>query len=204
MKKLILSVAVVLMFTGIASAAVVDSSFEAMAGATWLGTAPNLYAYYSDIGDWTGGWTSLEGGYGVTNVPDGTYFGNVGSTPLYQDLTDTFVDGQTYTLTAMASKRNTGASGSDYDWRISIGDGTNLLASTAGDPCDVGTALVGGQWNLISVSYTATLADAGKNIQVYMDSPAGGFKYVVDDVQIPEPATICLLGLGGLLLRRKR
>jgi hypothetical protein len=90
-------------------------------------------------------------------------------------------------------------------------DGTFATASTL---ATVSTSLVNGSFEAtpVTLTYTATAADAGKTIGVSLDNAhSGNFSYVdVDNVvlsvtSVPEPSA-CLVLLGGLgaLLRRRR
>ena len=206
MRKLILFLMVSLMCVASASAdiTIADPSFEGMIAATWAGTPPDVYAYYSELGDWSGtGWTTQEGGYGVINIPDGTICGVVGAYPLSQLLADTYVEGETYVLTAMVGARTTGAGGALDDWSIELQNSSGTVLASEAGTFDLDLT---GIWTQVSVPYVATAADDGDNIQIGFSSPGGGYKFVVDDVHlIPEPATMMMLGLGGLaLIRRKR
>ncbi len=129
----------------------------------------------------TGPWASYEGQYGVFNVPDGTQYGTPSNDDLYQDLADTYVDGVTYTLTALASARGDDVGTGSYDdWQIALHDTSGTVLASNAAQFD----LVQGQWQEISVSYTATAADDGNPIRVYFDANGGGYQFVLDDVHL--------------------
>ncbi len=60
-------------------------------------------------------------------------------------------------------------------------------------------------WEQWSCSYTCNAANAGKYLLVMVDGTArlGHYTYIDNVVLTPEPATLILLSLGGLILRRK-
>lgn len=180
MKKLIVSLIVVLALCASSVQAEIyvgDHSFEDQS------MSEVIYNYIESPWLSSGeAWASLEGEYGVTNVPDGTQYATPSNGTLYQDLAATYEDGVGYTLIALASGR-AGASGDFDKWQIALHDtaGTELAATT-------GTFdLAAGTWDEISVHYTATAADDGKPIRIYFsNSDIGGnhWKFVLDDVHL--------------------
>ena len=83
------------------------------------------------------------------------------------------------------------SSGTNAGW--SIGDGTSTSWNASG-----------GTWGLSTLTYTATAADDGAPIGIAF---WGAGDAAVDDVtvtSIPEPSLPALLGLGGMLLLRRR
>ncbi|UCG49222.1 MAG: PEP-CTERM sorting domain-containing protein [Phycisphaerales bacterium] len=112
---------------------------------------------------------------------------------IYQILDETFIEGVTYTLSAWVGQPWEGYA-SDWWLYFTTEDYTNELIETSGT--------AGLDWEQVSLEYTATAADAGHNIGIKM---WGSSEVSFDDITlVPEPATLALLGLGALMLRRKR
>ena len=101
MKKLILSVSVLLMCTAFASAEIFvgDPSFEDHNPPPG-GDQPMQLPWERLDG---GGFVAADGDAGIWNVPDGTNACHPSIYEVYQDLSATYENGQTYTLSAMAA-----------------------------------------------------------------------------------------------------
>jgi hypothetical protein len=124
-----------------------------------------------------------------------------GYTGIMQDTGVQVLAGQTYTFTVNERKFTSDPYGSNY------------IQMWAGNPFGGGGTEIGTDFSFgnltdtyqsFTVSGVATAAQAGKNFFVRIRHE-GGF-VMVDDVSAtvtPEPATMILLGLGGLLLRRR-
>ena len=128
---------------------------------------------------------------------EGTQMASIGESTrnnAVSQMVSGFVIGETYELSLASISY-----GSSYLQELDLNVGTDLdltiVAGAVRDPAirnDMG--------------YTTHLFVASAtDLLLTIENPYGSVN-VIDDVsiQLPEPATICLLGLGGLLLRRKR
>ena len=222
-KKIVCMLAVLGLMAGGAMAIVVpDASFE---DATTIGD--NSWEYLSttggtglnDIGQTP--WNDRQTGYTWmgNNYPYGMYYPGVGHTgtqwidinlgTVYQNLTgETYTDGEIYRLSVWACSDR-----EDETLTLQLidgdGDGSTALASSADlaitwqDP-----ALNGGQWAWYQYSFDFEVgtADAGKTIGIQFVSGEDNDIYL-DDVAltvVPEQMTLSLLGLGALLLRKRK
>ena len=206
--KTVLTVVAAALFALSASAGateitVPDAGFDdhvlAEGGYVYIGEAAYTGAWNSDYGD-GGAW--LDYGY-YADDPAGPDLPALSGNNkvygegdyIYQILDETFIEGEAYTLSVW-----TGIAWSGYadGWWLYLTGGedyTNELIEASG------IAPVGA-WEQVSLEYTATAADAGKKIGIKM----WGDTYVTfeDVALIPEPATMLLLGLGALMLKRRR
>jgi hypothetical protein len=113
--------------------------------------------------------------------------------------------GDVFTLTIAVGHAPGYGAGTTYGMGLCLDDPNSIVSSTSGAVAGIAE----GTWQDVTVTYTATAADAGKYIGVRFsaDSVCALFDYVrLDVTPAPEPTTMSLVGLGGigLLLRRKK
>ena len=205
-RKVLFLVLVVGLFAGAAWAipiTVENYSFELPnAGKQWCWDGEK--AGSTDVPGWSSDTTpvdsGVESGYWASGA-DGLWTGFLmGDDPSVYNLTDHIIAaGQIFTLTIDA--RDNGGGAQDFELALYY-EGSRIEAASK-------VVQLTGDVTEYSLSFTANdvPASIGKKIGIELDNVGGGwagFDYVRLDY-IPEPATIALLGIGGLaLLRRKR
>lgn len=174
------------------------------------------------------GWTHTGSGDGIANNESGVrddgpltdatrdqfFFSNQdqagNSALLFQMTTIEIVEGFTYTLTADVGEQ--GNQPDDDLGRIGI-YGSTLGTGTAFSELDNIDPGTNGQstWNTFQTQFTATAAQAGQTLGVYLGfgsiTESGALNVSYDNVVvtvIPEPGSLALLGLGGLLVAPRR
>jgi len=137
-----------------------------------------------------------------------------------QDLSMTMTPGTTYTVSGYVSKL-AGYGANHYFLSILNKRTGKHVGSITSDPTYVGDwpisfgTVAGDCWTEVTApSYTATADDAGYGLQLslwtWKPSSAGYYDYTFaawDDLSVtavPEPMTLGLLSLGGLLLARRK
>ena len=205
MKKLLVSL-IVLAFATVGASAnmVVDGSFEGFVAPDSGWTA--IAADGETFGAWTGhpsGATHIWLYDDVSGAPaDGTASAHLGdgyTTASISQLVSGFTIGETYEVSLAAIA---------YADPCHPGGGLKVTdLDTALDDLDVTFATNPGALGDPMVYSSFLFTASNTELELAISNPTAGYALHVDDVSIvliPEPATMCLLGLGGLLLRRRR
>jgi len=189
------------------------------------------YVYGSSGGGQLG---TADGAPGLSPYPDGSVNGGFynlfadGDHALFinKNSLGTYQANTTYTLSAYIGQRTDGYGGAD--WALSLTEGDVVVDYTAnptlvslGTAVDSATNVTEGGtppgWTLVSVTKTIGASDPliGTSIGVEMfaayNTAIGGSLQqlqvdgiTLDATEIPEPATVILLGFGGLAALRRR
>lgn len=146
--------------------------------------------------------------------------GNNGSSSLNQDtslLWSSLAVGDTLTVKAWTTHRGTPPGDADTTFGFNEADGSGISS----DPIDVSAAAAAGVWTEQTWSYVVTQADldaaalgswGAVNLQIGISGSTSNddVKQVAfDDISleytpVPEPASLALIGLGGLLMMQRR
>ena len=188
---------------------------HAIQNAGFDGANPGSYTY--DLGGWENdnltnnnpAWIT-NGYYATESTPTSSAIYSTNDR-IYQDLTDTFEAGRTYTFSTDIG----GGFADDYSWDIFIYNATDGSAATPLINSTGSISLAANSpWNrgLATVSYTATAADQGDIIGVGFSSATTSYYTMFDNAvltssaAIPEPATglIAFGLLGAAALRRRK
>ena len=203
MKTALLATAASLMFATSASAAIANASFESgtLGGASipddWSrnGTGSGLRTNVAGI-------TPTDGNVQV--------WVNIGTT-LYQETSETIVAGTEYTFSIEFNPDQVNFSNQETVFVRLYGSASGYTVAFA-EVSELGPA--GGatgpenaaQWATASVTWTATGAEDGQQLGVAF-GVTGGIQSEWDNAQlavVPEPTSLALLGIGGLLVARRR
>lgn len=176
--------------------------------------------------DGTNDWSAVTGGYNTRSVVAGItpthgslqLWVNEGNT-VYQETDETIVAGTEYTFTIdfNPDQVSFGEFPKDVEtvfvrlYGNSAGFATAFNETQKLGPSGTVLAAENGlQWDTVTVSFTATGAEAGQKLGVAFGviNNADGIQSEFDNVQlskvVPEPGSLALLGLGGLLIARRR
>jgi hypothetical protein len=187
-----------------------NASFETLPPGGFTGFFESAAWTLASIPGWSNsgmssGQATLAGYSGNPAPSDGLYMAFSDSESISQVVASA-VAGTTYTLQVDVLHRADG-----------VGNGAMVSLTFGGVAVATGTGTDNlGAWNNWSATYTATAADAGKDVAIVLGNSGMGGQGNFDNVRldasaVPEPAAVSLLGIGGLAMaggrfagRRKR
>ena len=130
---------------------------------------------------------------------------NATGSGLYQTLTDTYVEGVEYTFSLWVGGSYESPGGTQTIG-FTTGSGATDLSGSLLASSNVTFPDAGNNWVQNVLSYTATAADAGQNIRIILGTTTANGSQTFDlaavssdAAVVPEPSTLALLGLGGLI-----
>ena len=186
-----------------------DPDFDTYDTATWIAVDSPLVTEWDSptASAWIGDEAAYSGSTYPTAAHSGTQWVDLNQQSIFQNVSATYVEDYTYTLTVWALGTTTEqglylqfAADSPNGWK---GDANEYLAGSSSlipVPDDEST------WLQYSYEYTAVAADAGKTIGINIYGRAQTNVDGVSLTVIPEPATLGLVatfGAGMVLIRRK-
>lgn len=199
MKKAVVVLALIAV-TGIASANILtNASFENATEDAYGALVPDNWNVWSN--DWDGTWNQITNGTAADGLAQWSLVSNkVGTTVVGSQQAYVSGVGEKATLSFMV--RNDGLTDAVIEIGADYGP-TDFTGWWGDDHGGGGVIAAGSGWQL--VSYTWLLWD-GVGVSPKIAVLNGG-QVSVDDANftvVPEPATMALLGLGALLLRRRK
>ncbi len=188
MKKLVIILGVVLACS-VSQAQLLNGDFEA-------GSAQDADNWTRNLGASREGWANHGGGQGMALT---WWVNSAGS--VFQDVAVTA--GATYTLSAWYLDDAAAVTTSLYTTKLAWYDNTLTLIGTAA--LNV-SPLVNNTWQQLNLVGTAPVGTVTARVVFDAAGMVAGETLKIDDVAlaVPEPSSLALLGLGGLLLRRKK
>lgn len=136
---------------------------------------------------------------------DGDSYVGINHSYIHQQMDATYTDGQTYELSIWATTRLDYPGQRIFGYFTVGGDGDGWTDATELhiESYDIITSVDSHTWYEHTFTYTAGAAEAGQAIGIALFGSDSNM-YVDNVTLVPEPMTIGLLGLGAVMLRRRK